>query len=543
METDEDLKKRWIGFEKDISKLQQNEKYNNLIKKGLYVTTAESNSDFLSKNQSATIKYVLKRYNSVSDSTIEISESEIKKYYNENLTKYEQDASRDVEFVAFNVVASQEDHEKVQIWADRLKPDFETAENDTLLVNSESDVRFFARWLAKGELGGEIDSIMFDAEKGYVHGPFIEAGTYRLAKLIGIKMAPDSAEARHILIKPETYGSVEKAKAFADSLKEIIANGGDFALLAVQFSEDQGSGAKGGELGWFKEGQMVSSFNDACFDGDEGDLVVVESQFGYHIIEVMNQEGSTEKRAIAFIDRKVEPSTKTFQVVYGEADEFARSVTSLASFDQEVASRELNKRIASNLKENDRTVVGLENPRQLIRWAFKGEKGDLSEVFEFGNMFVVGVITAVREEGHTDMAEIEEELKAGAIKEKKAALFMEEMEAAGAGDIQTIANTLSLPVEVKDNILFSAASIPGLGREQAMLGTVGGMEIGDISKPVKGDQGVYVIYLDSRNDVTAPSGRSNANILNSSLSSRVDYEVFEALKEKADIEDNRAKFF
>ncbi|MFT6210414.1 MAG: peptidyl-prolyl cis-trans isomerase D [Bacteroidia bacterium] len=544
METDEDLKKRWIAFEKDIARLQRSDKYNNLIKKGLYVTSKEAESDFLSKNQGATIKYVLKRYASVADTTVEVSDSDIKKYYNENKSKYEQDASRDVEFVTFRIDPSKEDFEKVKNWADRLKPEFAASENDTLLVNRESDVRFNARWLVKGELGGNIDTLMFANEQGFVEGPYLEGQTYRLAKLIGIKMAPDSVNARHILIRPETYGSLEAAKGTADSLKEVIENGGDFAALALQVSEDPGSGAKGGDLDWFKEGQMVPSFNDACFDGDEGDLVVVESQFGYHIIEVLKQKGNTEKRAIAFIDRTVEPSTKTFQIVYGSADEFARSITSLASFDQEIASRGLNKRIASNLKENDKTIVGLENPRELIRWAYKSEKEDISEVFELGNTFVVGALTAVREEGFTAIDEIKEELETGAIKEKKAANFMEEFDAAKAGDIQVIADNMNLPLEGKNNILFSAAAITGLGREPALLGTVGGMETGDISKAIKGDQGVYVVYLDSRAEAPAkPNYTINASILNSSLSSRVDYEVFEALKEKADIVDNRSKFF
>lgn len=544
METDEDLKKRWIAFEKDIARLQRSDKYNNLIKKGLYVTSKEAESDFLSKNQGATIKYVLKRYASVADTTVEVSDSDIKKYYNENKSKYEQDASRDVEFVTFRVDPSKEDFEKVKNWADRLKPEFAASENDTLLVNRESDVRFNARWLVKGELGGNIDTLMFSKEQGFVEGPYLEGQTYRLAKLIGVKMAPDSVNARHILIRPETYGSLEAAKVTADSLKEVIENGGDFAALALQVSEDPGSGAKGGDLDWFKEGQMVPSFNDACFDGDEGDLVVVESQFGYHIIEVLKQKGNTEKRAIAFIDRTVEPSTKTFQIVYGSADEFARSITSLASFDQEIASRGLNKRIASNLKENDKTIAGLENPRELIRWAYKSEKEETSEVFELGNTFVVGALTAVREEGFTAIDEIKEELETGAIKEKKAANFMEEFDAAKAGDIQVIADNMNLPLEVKDNILFSAAAVTGLGREPALLGTVGGMETGDISKAIKGDQGVYVVYLDSRTEAPAqPNYTINASILNSSLSSRVDYEVFEALKEKADIVDNRAKFF
>jgi peptidyl-prolyl cis-trans isomerase D len=202
METDEDLKKRWIAFEKDIARLQRSDKYNNLIKKGLYVTNKEAESDFLSKNQGATIKYVLKRYASVADTTVEVSDSDIKKYYNENKSKYEQDASRDVEFVTFRIDPSKEDFEKVKNWADRLKPEFAASENDTLLVNRESDVRFNARWLVKGELGGNIDTLMFSKEQGFVEGPYLEGQTYRLAKLIGVKMAPDSVNARHILIRP-----------------------------------------------------------------------------------------------------------------------------------------------------------------------------------------------------------------------------------------------------------------------------------------------------------------------------------------------------
>lgn len=544
METDEDIKKRWIAFEKDIQKLRRSEKYNNLIKKGLYITGAEAEDDFYAKNQNATIKYVLKRYKSIPDSTVEVSDADIKKYYNDNLSKYEQEASRDVEFVSFRVDPSQEDFAEVLNQMERVKPDFETTKNDTIFVNRESDVRFNARWLPKGDLGGLVDSLMFEAEKGFVYGPYLERQTYRLAKLIGVKMAPDSVNARHILIRPETYGDYNKAKAVADSLKGLIENGGDFAALAQANSEDPGSGAKGGDLGWFMEGQMVPTFNDACFDGDEGDLVIVESQFGFHIIEVLEQKGSTEKRAVAFVDRTVDASTKTFQVKYGEADEFARSVTSAASFDQEVANRGLNKRIASNLKENDRTIAGLENPRPLIRWAFEAEKEEVSKVFELGNTFVVGVLTAIREEGHTDMDEIADELKAGAIKDKKAAMFMEEFEAARAGDMQTIADNMNLPVEVKDQIAFNSTAVVGLGREPKLIGATFGMEVGDISKPIKGEQGVYVISLESKTETPAqPNFANNGRMLNSSLSSRVDYEVFEALKEKADITDNRSKFF
>ncbi|MFC2176580.1 peptidylprolyl isomerase, partial [Bacteroidota bacterium] len=526
METDEKMKKQWLSFEANIASLRRAEKYNNLIKKGLFITSAEAEDDYRAKSEEATIKYVLKRYDSVADSTVEVTDGDIKKYYNDHKSKYEQDASRDVEFVVFPVSPSAEDFEKVQVWANRLQQEFIDTDNDTILVNRESDVRFNPQWLPKGELPANIDSIMFAAKKGYVEGPYLDGETFRMAKLIGIKMAPDSVEARHILLTPNTYGSPEKTKAAADSIKELIENGADFGLTALQISEDPGSGREGGELGWFKEGQMVPAFNDACFNGKKGDLVVVESRFGAHIINVMNQKGKTEKRAVAFISRKVDPSTKTFQVKYGEADEFARSITSLPSFDQEVASRGLNKRIASSLKENDRTVVGLENPRELIRWAFKEEKEAISDVFEFGNSFVVAALTEVREEGFAEIDDVRAELEEGARKEKKAEMFIEEMSAAGAGDIQTVATNLNLPVEAKESIHFSDPSVAGLGRELEVLGTVGGMQVGDVSKPIKGNQGVYVLYLDTKSEAGKLQNYTNsAAILNSSLSSRVDYEV------------------
>lgn len=545
MEEDQDLKTRWIQFEQDLAKIRRSEKYFNLIKKGLYTTNYEAENDYLAKNQPATIRLVVKRYDTVADTSITVSESDIKKYYNAHLKKYEQEPSRDVEFVTFNVEPSKEDFDKTQQWADRAKTDFETAENDTLFVNRESDVRFNANWTAKGSLPLAIDSVMFSASKGYVFGPYREGRTLKLAKLIGVKSSPDSVSARHILITPNTYGSDAGAKAVADSLFNVVkSKKSDFAAIAISKSEDPGSGAKGGDLGWFQEGQMVPTFNDACFNGKKGDITLVKSQFGYHIIEVVDQKGKSEKRAVAMVQRNVDASSKTFQATYGQADDFARGVKSIETFDALVTEKGINKRLAPNLKANDRTIAGLEEPRQVIRWAFEGEKGDISKVFEIGNTFVVAVLTAVRDDEHTAIEDIREELEAEVRKEKKAEIFIAELAAAKATDIQALADKMSLPVEVKENVTFASSAISGLGREPEVIGTAAVLALGKVSAPVKGQQGVYVIAVDSR--LTAPTMenyKAAAQGLNANLSSRVDYEVFEALKKKADVKDNRSKFY
>lgn len=543
MDEDPDTKARWVRFERDIAKLRRNEKYFNLIRKGLYTTTAEASNDFVAKNSPANLRLVVKRYASVADDEITVSDAEVKKYYNANLKKYEQEASRDVEFVTFNVEPSKEDVEKVQMWAERIKDEFAAAENDTLFVNRESDVRFNAMWTEKGSLPLNIDSIMFASSKGYLHGPYRDGRTFKLAKLIGVKFSPDSVSARHILITPNTYGP--KAKATADSIYDLVKNKkANFAELARTVSEDPGSGAQGGDLGWFTEGQMVPTFNDACFDGKKGDITLVQSQFGFHIIEVLNQKGKSEKRAVAIVQRAIEPSSKTYQVIYGKADEFVRRVKSIESFDELVAEQGLNKRLASNLKENDRTIAGLDSPREVVRFAFNAKKGEVSKVIEMGNTFVVAVLTAIRDKGNTPIEDIREELEAEVRKEKKAELFMKEFAAIGATDIQTVADKMNLPLEVKENVALSANAIPGMGREPEVIGAASVLAPNTLSKPIKGQQGVFVFAVEGRAEAPAiDSYAANARTLNASLSSRVDFEVFEALKKKADVKDNRSKFY
>lgn len=543
MSEDPDTKARWVRFEQDLAKIRRNEKYNNLIKKGLYTTTHEAKNDFIAKSSPANIRLVVKRYASVADTTIAVSDSEVKKYYNANLKKYEQEPSRDIEFVTFTVEPSEEDIAKVREWAERIKGEFETAENDTLFVNRESDVRFNAMWTEKGSLPLSIDSIMFGAQKGYVHGPYREAKAFKLAKLIGVKMSPDSVKARHILITPNTYGG--KAKNTADSIYDLVKNRkADFAELAKSISEDPGSGALGGDLGWFTEGQMVPTFNDACFDGKKGDIALVQSQFGFHIIEVLDQKGKSEKRAVAVIQRAIEPSSKTYQMVYGKADDFARSVKSAESFEEKVVELGLNKRMAPNLKENDRVIAGLEQPREIIRWAFTAEQGEVSKVQELGNTFVVSVLTAIREKGHTPISDIREELEAEVRKEKKAEQFIKEFNEAGASDIQALADKMNLPVEVKENVSFSSSSLPGMGRELEVIGAASVLAPNTLSAPIKGQQGVFVVVVDSRAEAPAvDSYANNARTVNAALASRVDYEVFEALKKRADVKDNRSRFY
>jgi peptidyl-prolyl cis-trans isomerase D len=546
MEEDDALKARWVAFEKELVRSRRIEKFNNLFKKGITVPEFQAKDGYMAKNEKYNFSLVAKRYFSVPDSTIEVSNSDLKSYYNEHKNEYEQDASRDVEFVSFRVSPSADDKQKVQAWIANLYPEFVSATNDTVFVNRNSDTRFGPRWVNRGKSGFPelIDSLLFTNEAGYVHGPYQDNDVFRMIKVLGSKESPDSVEARHILIGLDN--GPEASKTLADSLYQLIIDGGDFAQLARDFSSDPGSGDKGGELGWFPEGAMVPSFNAACFDGAEGDLLVVQSQFGNHIIEVMSQADRSEKRAFAIVDRKVEASNKTRQGYYAQADEFARGIEGIDGFETSIADQNLNKRLASNLKENDREIPGLVSPREIVRWAYQGNEGDVSKVYELGEDFVVAILTAVREEGFTDMGDLEDEITAKVRKQKLGKQFSDEMEVAMAGinDIQALADKMSLPVENKEGAVFVNGVIQGFGKENELIGNLAGLEPGTLSKPIIGEQGVFVVIVTNKTE--APEAKdylADQNTIQNTLVGRVDFDLINALKERGDITDKRGKFY
>lgn len=546
MEEDGALKARWLSFEKELVRSRRIEKFNNLFKKGITVPEFQAKDGYVSKNEKYNFTLVAKRYFSVPDSTIEVSDSDLRSYYNEHKNEYEQDASRDVEFVSFRVSPSTDDVEKVQTWIGNLYSEFVGAANDTVFVNRNSDTRFNPRWVSRGNSGFPelIDSLLFTNEAGYVHGPYQDNQTFRMIKVLASKESPDSVEARHILIGLDN--GPEASKTLADSIHQLVLDGGDFAQLARDFSADPGSGIKGGELGWFPEGAMVPSFNDACFDGAEGDLVVVESQFGNHIIEVMTQSEKSEKRAFALVDRKVEASNKTRQGYYATADEFSRGFTGVDGFETAVAEQNLNKRLASNLKENSKEIPGLESPREIVRWAYQSKEGDVSKAYELGEDFVVAILTAVREDGFTEMEDLEDEITAAVRKQKLGKQFSDEFEGAlsGVSDIQSLADNMNLPVENKDGVVFNNGVIQGFGKENALVGNLAGLEPGTISKPIIGEQGVFVVSVTTKTEATEPENYlADQTTIQNTLVGRVDFDLINALKEKGDISDKRGKFY
>jgi peptidyl-prolyl cis-trans isomerase D len=386
---------------------------------------------------------------------------------------------------------------------------------------------------------------MFSSPEGAVYGTYFEESSYRLARLVKIDYLPDSVHARHILLQPDNNTNAAGLVALADSLQEVLSGGGDFANLARLYSTD-GSAQEGGDLGWFPEGQMVKPFSDSCFYGPTGKIMQVRTQFGIHLIEVLAKSRNVKKVKVAYLSRNVEPSSETYQNVYSQAVKFAGLNTTYEQFNTAVSEQNLTKRYANDLTASQKTITGLEQPRALIRWAFEAELHDVSdEIFEIGNKYVVAAVTGIREKGIAPLDQVRTEIELEVKKEKKAELISKEFSASMASvqNIDELAGEMELTVQDANNVNFASVSVPSAGIEPNVIATASVMAPDQLSQPVNGNNGVYVIVVTNVVDPEGAELSSQKSRMSSLRESQANYEAYQALQESANIKDNRAKFF
>lgn len=540
----------WLYIENQIKQDRLLTKYSSLIAKGLYVTSEEAKKSLEAKNKNATFQYIALNYSTVPDADVTVSDSELKAYYNKHKDEYKQEKTRKIEYITFEVLPSAADNAATEKWVNDSKQEFASVTDNEQYINANSETRFDPSFYKKEELAPAIAEWAFSAQPGDFYGPYLENNEYKLSKIDQFKMLPDSVQASHILINPQTVGSVEKARALADSLKRNIDLGGNFAELAAKYSEDPGSAAKGGDLGWFKRRQMVPEFEEAAFAGDINKTYVVATRFGFHLIKPTKKGKETNQVRIATLSRKIEPSNETYQKIYAETSKFASENQTLEAFNKSVVTEKLDKKIAV-LKENEREVPGLESSRSLVRAAFTAEQGNIlvnnegSPIFEFGNKFVIGAMTVATEEGASTFEEAKIRVDLAVRKEKKAQMLAEKLKnaASGQSDMASIASKLSTEAKEASGVNFSSFSIPAIGFEPAVVGTVCSLPEGKVSAPIEGNNGVYLTKVSSFTSNADNDVKGEQTRLAQSIGYRAGAQVMESLRKVTDIEDKRSKFY
>lgn len=541
---DADVQKQWLLLEQEIERQALQQKYAKLISNSIYVTSLEANDEHINRNKLVNFKYVMLDYASLADKGLKITDDDYQDYYNANKNRFvNQQEQRNLDYVSFSIKPTVKDSAAIKATVEKLAADFKTAANDSLFAASNSDHKVPYAWLTKGKLDYNIDSIAFSLPAGSFYGPVLLGNSYKLFKVVAARFSPDSVKASHILIDPGKVGGLEAAKKMADSLKAVAQNGGNFAELAAKYSVD-GSKDKGGELGTFGRGTMVTEFENAAFDGKSGEINVAVSQFGIHVVKIEKQIGSSKVIKLAYIEKNLEPSQSTRDAAYKKASTFLNEVNS-KNFNSLAEKRGYTIASAGRLTATQGFAAGLDNPRPIIKAAYEADKGDvLPEIYGMNDAFVVAKLTEIRPKGQLSLADVKKEIQSDVINAVKAKLLIEKFEKAGKGSLEAIAQKVGKQVVPVQNIVFANPVIPGLAQENAVVGNAFGSQTGKVSKPIKGERGVYVISVDG---FTNPAQQTNIMQQKKSmalmLGQRSLETAFRAMQDKANIKDNRVKFY
>ncbi|WP_258137560.1 peptidylprolyl isomerase [Mucilaginibacter phenanthrenivorans] len=542
---DDPLRQQWADFIESLIGNKLNQKYVALVTTGLYVNSLEAKEDYQAKNKLANFKYVTLDYASVPDSKAVPTDADYQSYYDEHKNEFKTTQElRTFDYVSFNAAPSKDDSAAVKTKAEKIAADFKASTNDSLFVQVNSETKVPITYLHKGRLDPKLDSVMFTAPNGFMVGPYLTAGSYKIAKLVDSHVEADSVKARHILIDANTIG-VDKAKAKADSIEKLIKGGKSFAEMANMYSIDKQSAAKGGDLGTFARGAMIPVFDDAVFSAKKGDVKIVVSQFGVHLVEIEDLKGSSKVVKVALVDVPLKASNATQTAVYSKAQGFLGNLTK-ENFEAEAKKEGLQIKTAADVNGIAGSIQGVESARDIVKWAFGAEKGDFSDkVYITGDQNIVAHLMEVKPAGILSLDAVKKQIEPMVKNQVKGKILSDKLQAAlnGSTTIDQVAQKAGAKVNPIQNIVFANPVIPGSSTEYKVVGTVFGSQPNKLSKPVEGTQGVFVFSVDS---FINPAPLANAvrekDQLSQALMQRSQSQIFDALKDKANVKDYRAKF-
>lgn len=542
---------QWLPIEQAIKEDTKMQKYFTLLRSGLTATSVEAKQNIQDKGSAFSFNYIVKEYSTIDDATIEITDADLKAYYNEHKSEkrfQQKSEQRNIKYVVFEMNASAEDIHEIKADMADLMPAFAGDTNDTFFVLENSDRRLNENLEFKTAetMDVQIKDLVVESEIGKVFGPYQQGEYIMISKLSDIKASPDSAKARHIFIQanPQDTAAMADANDLLDSLKTVIEKRKNFAKMAEEFSGDLGTAANGGDLGdWLTSDRqdLPASVVMQALEGKKGDLKIVNSEAGVHLVEITDQTAPVNRYLLATVDRKIEPSKETSDKAYSAASKFAIEHKTRADF--EAASGEFVIQEAQNVVPGAKMIGRVSDAEEIVRWAFNAESGDISEPKETQNSVIVAMVDLVKEKGVMSFDAVKEALRPAVIKEKKAEKIMADL--GTFSDLAAASNKVDAGIQTVSDVTFDANVMPGgLGRELKVLGIASALEPNTLSEPIEGNRGVFVIQVTTKRD---PSGEgdiaSEKRQLSSELSSKVDQSAYQALKDVSNIEDNRALFY
>ncbi|OFY63979.1 MAG: hypothetical protein A3H98_06925 [Bacteroidetes bacterium RIFCSPLOWO2_02_FULL_36_8] len=549
----EESKNEWLRFEQGIKEERLMNKYSGLISFSSYVSNSEATSQENMKSQKASAGLLYIPYSSMPDSVVKITDQNIKNYYEKNKNNYKVEENRNIEYVQFKIIPTLEDTLSVKKEIESLVESFRTATDDSLFIRNNSDLPMDTNYYGIGDIPENLRAIV-PLEKNVLTQPFREGNYFKIHKLMDVKKdSLFSAKASHILFRLDENAKKEQTDSVLKKCNKVlneIKSGKDFETLAREHGSD-GTATRGGDLGWFKEGAMVTEFNDAVFKATKTGLIAqpIKTRFGYHIIKLTELK-TNNKYLVGSIQKEIQPSDQTIDNIFKIADNFSGQIKSITDFRNQAEKDKVQILNADNIRANDAGIRGLTGSRQILRWAFKASTGDVSEVFEMDNSFVMAALSKETHEGFKPIDEIRGELESEVRKELKGVKLIEQLNSIGnlTSPLEQIMSNYNAKfsgaiVKQAENISFQTCYLETVGVDYMACGKIFGTQNGKRINAFAAKQGVLIIDVKSKTENKDSKIPVDKKTYISTYQSQSLNGIFDAVKELADVKDERSRFY
>mgnify|MGYP002514640816 FL=1 len=469
------------------------------------VTNALMLSDKMAENNNTfDVEFVMVPFGYTMDSTIVVSADEIKAYYNAHKKFYKQQASRDIEYVVFEVKASDSDIAAANQALVDVYDEFATTENMKSFLLANSDRAYDEGWYKAGELNtvaAVVNDYVF-GDNASVSEVLSNGNTFYAVRVMESAMVPDSV---YVKYAPATVENVDSLLNVAEPMWITQVPGYEAVMTAAKNSKVTVNGL---------------------------------------VFNVLDRTAPVAKKKVAVLEKTAVASKETVNGYYAQANTFAtKAAGKYENFQKALEEEGVYAHPVNKMPESADRLGAVEHTKEVTRWAFEAKKGDVSNIFTIdNNYFIVAALKNIHEEGYVPVSEVSSQIsnilyseKAG---EKQAASVAEKI--AGLSDMQAIAEALGTTVSSKSGVAFSNMSAQGL--DPKFIGAASVAEDGKIYGPLAGSIGVYVYKVTGR-DTGAFYTEDDAKMADAQMTQYSTQMLLPVMMDDADVKDNRARFY
>lgn len=494
----------WLYWEKAVRISYMQEKYTTLLQHLLKANSLDAEYAFNNRQNGISADYVMQPYYSVADSLVKVSESEIKKLYKQHKSQYKQTPNRSIKYIAFDIVPSEDDFKAAETLMNNLQEEFKTTDDISLVVNTNSDIMYDGRDYSEETVPAQFKDFAFakGAKAGDCTEILFENNTYAMARIMQAGYSlPDSVELK--------------------------------AIAAEEGQEDQ-------ELGWFKAADLPKNIAEPALKGKRGERFTVAQGMGEQTFEIMEIGKPSPKVKLAILAREVTPSSKTYSVIYNQAKQFIVDNNNAEAL--EAAAQEAGMTVVPqfNLLENTDKVGQLKASRPIVRWAFEAKEGQVSDVFECGQQFVVAALTEVNDGDYRPLEAVRAELTYEAMNNAKAEYIKKELK--GAESLEAAAEKMGQSIQHIDRVTLADSRFGNAGMEPAVIGKAMAQGENVLSEPIQGNMGIFVVKTGAANNASEDFVVETEKAQLASRYAYLPYQAMQIVEDQAEVVDNRANF-